>query len=329
MLVELIDFRCCLDRVTSVTFHYQLAMEAKKVFTYISNILGLNFVDVPAPYAYIVIFQVCAAFQGFFMTFYWKFSMFDELPKDIYFFIDTFQLEVLYVLHLTFVVRALVKRKLQKKISDTIRFSLNANNDASEMKMSFGILYLVLSRVLKLAVSVTVPMLIYMTKAMFSELIFATSDLMFVFYISKLTAHLKLLKLKLLRKNLTKTFENEERELLMNFQVKRDIQQRYSLELLLSVFYNFIHLIISLYYIFMRVRFNLLNSVSRKNIFSFLLSFLSNLSLIYRLHDFHLPDAASFLTHHCVLFLREISLRGIDRKRFDLKVFNSGSSIHN
>jgi hypothetical protein len=185
--------------------------------------------------------------------------------KDIYFIIDTFQLELLYVFHVIFVIRAIKKRKLQKQISKAIESNLSVKNDRSEKKMFFGVLYLVLTRVLKFLVSTSAPALVYMTKAMFSELIFATSDLMFVFYISKITAHLRSIKTKLLWKSQSKVFYKEERELLRNFQIKRDIQQRYSFELLLTVSYNFLHLIVSLYYIFMRIRFNLLNSLSRNH----------------------------------------------------------------
>lgn len=240
-------------------------MGARKVFTYASNLLGLNFVDVPASYVFIVVVQAYAIISGFYFTFYTKISSWREFPKDIYFAIDCFQQEFLYLLQITFVVRALLKWRLQKKISDTINFEFNTRNDSCERNMFFGFLFLVLTRVMKWAMSDSFATFKYMIKATFSELTLATNDLMFVFYISKLTAHLRYVREKIQTKATTGVFLKEQRELLTNFSVKRAINQRYALEIFLTVSYNFVHLIISLYYIFMRIRFNHLNSLYRKS----------------------------------------------------------------
>lgn len=237
-------------------------MGSIKVFTYVSNILGLNFVDVSASYVFIVIFQVLALAHGFYFSFYQKFSSWHDFPKDIYFVIDTFQLEYIYLLEILFVVRALTKQKIQRRIYKSINFELTLKDDSSERNTFLCFLLLVSPRLMKLSVAGNSGYFEYMIKPTFSELTMASSDLMFIFYISKLTAHLRHIRAIVERKSHSGSFSVEYRKLLANLAVKHEINQRYSLELFLTISYNFLHLIICLYYVFMRIRFNQLKRVS-------------------------------------------------------------------
>lgn len=240
-------------------------MAVKTCFLFISNILGLNFTNLLAPIKVIIIFQVLAVGYGFYISIYWKISHSKELTKDFYYILDTIQIEVVYVISLIFVLRAFWKRSLQGNILSKMERITNCLKNSRESERTFlsFVLLLISSRTLKFLLGRTIVATIYTSKSMFSELIFASSDFMFAFYVMQLRKCLRSL-IDVIQNNNCMITKDLREKLLYLFSIKKDIQSRYAFELFLSISYNFVQLIMSFYWFSMRVKFNRLSTSNGK-----------------------------------------------------------------
>lgn len=238
-------------------------MNCSGVFFFISSLLGLNFTSKGlATKASIISFQTAIVAYGFYMIICKRIPAYREKTTyNIFFMIDAFQLELIYALQLFFVCRALWMRKLQEKI----RKSLSTTNDhIAERKFLINFSILLIARMLKVVLVEHAGIRIYMLRVLFAELVFASSDFMFSFYIFQSIASLRNVRANLLNENDQQAVKDAKLEVLKQLWTKRDIETRYSLELLITITYNFTHLIISLYFFCMRIQFDLLKSVDGK-----------------------------------------------------------------
>lgn len=235
-----------------------LEMSARKFFNILTNIVGVDFSLSFVRNAWVIIYQLGNISFGLYISFYQKFIHLSEYKKNIYSIIDIFQVELLLIMQIIFLIRALKLKKLQGKILDDIRSLVEVNSEIStgEKKFLRNFIIIIITRVAKLALQTNVVNRIYFTKTLFSELTFALNDFMFQYYLSLLIDHLRIVKCKLVSTKKNDNVELLRKELLENFWIKRGIRKRYSFELFVTVLYNFFQLIVALYWIFMRIKFN-------------------------------------------------------------------------
>jgi hypothetical protein len=233
-------------------------MAARKIFLFTTNLLGFNYSCVLTKSAVlcVVIFQIfIIGFDIYFILYKRTFQFFWKLKKfTIYTIIDVIQIELFLVLQLLFTIRAFKKRKLTKKIFYEKSLKMNKNTK-SEKIFFLNLAIIIIVRALKIVCADTKNGKLYMTKIMFTELIFASSDFIFKFHISCLTANLNKIKVNLKSAKSQQEIKNLKLEILQNFLTKRRIEKRFSVELFITILYNYIQLIISLYWTFMRVKF--------------------------------------------------------------------------
>lgn len=234
-------------------------MKAHTVILFLSNIFGLNFASIVASKKWIIIFQLSIVVHGFYFSFHEKFQDF-VIMHLIYFIIDTFQVDLFYFIQLVLVSRAFLKRRLQKKISDFLTMKRIVSSEG-ERAFFINLSILVIIRVVKLGIVRLDTQRIFMQKAMFAELILASSDFMFAYYVCCLVKDLEVIRMNLLYDGNRMTVHKIQRELLQSFWIKRDLELRYSFELFISIVYNFLQLIIALYFICMRVTFGYLKNL--------------------------------------------------------------------
>lgn len=237
-------------------------MFAQLLLFFILNIFGLDLSIRVASKELIVISQLFMISFGFYFNIYKKILSFNTIKKDIYFLSDTVQVDVLYTLQLVFVVRSLLNYKLQASISKSLSFKVQQRY---LIKYFSCLIILIIVRVLKFHFVSSPEGREFMMKSTFAELTLSISDFQFEFYISLLIENLrdikKSLKFDQTNDESLRIFNKTRQAVLHNFSVKKNIQRRYSLEVMMTVVYNFLQLLIALYYIFMRAQYHYLGSL--------------------------------------------------------------------
>lgn len=234
-------------------------MSESKIFLILTNIFSLNFSRFVLPVFFVAILQVFLLIYGFYMLIYLNLAFYVENMKHvtIYTIMNIFQVEVFYVLQVIYMLRALTRKKLTKEILDSI-FLMNINRKKIERKFIANFAIIVLVRILKILSSFSS---FYMIKMMFAEITMATSDFVFEFYTSALIENCKEIKEKLKLAKDKKRIDEIRRKILQNFHLKRKINKRLSVELFMSITYNYFQVIVSFYWFFMRIKFDRLNNL--------------------------------------------------------------------
>lgn len=103
--------------------------------------------------------------------------------------------------------------------------------------------------------------IVYAFSTIFPDFVASSSDFMFAFYVEHLTIKIEEFHQELELFNIIdmKKMKKIESRLESFQQICRNIEKFYSQRLILTIFYNFMQLVISLYWIFIRVAFNHLN----------------------------------------------------------------------
>lgn len=243
-------------------------MIARKNVFFATNLLGLNFSCIAAPVLWIAIFQSFTIAFGCYLILYVRTYFFVTKLKrvSIYTLIDIFQIELFFFLQIFFTIRAFKKRLVLKDILNDIHKNKQAKCSKSGKVFFLNISIIILVRILKIASTDSFSSRIYMTKIMFSELVFAGSDFLFQFCIIEMTESLKEIKVKVLAAKSKQEFRELKRNILENFLTKRNLAKYFCVELFLTIMYNYIQLIISLYWTFMRLKFKRLGRLTGKKL---------------------------------------------------------------
>lgn len=163
------------------------------VFIFVSGIFGLDLSGKWPSKRVIISFQIAITGYGLHNIIFERVASYFKDVKNIFFVLKAFELDLSYVIQLLIFYRSFKNRKLQEKI----RKSLSTTNDRMPEKkflLNFSILLIV--RILKVVVVKNLAERLYMVITLFSETIFALSDLMFAYYVSQSIQVLKIIKKK-------------------------------------------------------------------------------------------------------------------------------------
>lgn len=185
-------------------------MNCQKIVLFVSNVLGINFAQQRVSTSWIIIFQLFFTAYGSYFILYSRIKL--NYTTDIYYVMDILELELFFALQFIFVIRAFIKKSLQKNILESIE---KKTNTAGERK--FLVFILLLTRIVKNAIVSDDYARIFMLKTVFIELIFASSDFMFQLFISQLTINLKAIKHNLLISEEKSAIQHARREVLRIF----------------------------------------------------------------------------------------------------------------
>lgn len=243
-------------------------MISRKIVFFATNLLGLNFSFITASVLWIAIFQAFTIAYGCYFILYIRTTVFATKLKrvTIYTLIDIFQIELFFFMQIFFMIRAFRKRFVLKDILNDINKNVQAVSSKSGKTFFLNISIIILVRILKIALTDSFNYGIYMTKVMFSELVFAGSDFLFQFCIIEMTDYLKEVEVKVLAAKSKEEFKKLEQNIVENFQTKRKLAKCFYLELFITIVYNYIQLIISLYWTFMRIKFNRISRLTGKKL---------------------------------------------------------------
>lgn len=229
-------------------------MLARKLFLISSELFGVNFrKQFGVKVSFILIFHLSLIIHNFY--YYVNIRFEKKRSVSIFTIISLFQSEVLVILHFVLSFRAFLKQEKQKEISEKIYVKFKVSDSKIDVKFLLQAVLIVFVRILKIIMSGPV-WFTQNIKMISSELVLVSNDFMFVYFVSSLNSNLKNLKSKI-SDGATKASEREiYQEIFSTFETKRDLDARYSTDLFMTIFYNFVQLIIDLYFSCMRIIFN-------------------------------------------------------------------------
>jgi hypothetical protein len=249
--------------VVTEKFSYILnfKMNTRKKFFISSNLLGLNFSFLAVPIIWVAFVQSFFIGFGFYFCFFRRIG-FDFSKFSIYKVIDKVQVEVLFFLQIIFSIRAFMKKTVTRNILSGIRSVNEEANLRFEKKFVISILILIVVRILKIVSVDSFEGIVYMSSMTFCELTFASCDFFVEFLTFKMKLDMQSFREKLTIVKSTSEVKKIISEIVEHLSLKRKITQRYSFELLSTILYNYAQLIISFYYIFMRLQFNRMTRIN-------------------------------------------------------------------
>lgn len=178
------------------------------------------------------------------------------IGRGVYNVLGIFQTSFPFFIQNFLIIRAYLMKKTQQEIVNDLKFEFNLKTKKCEKNFLFCVIFIVIVRFLKYSLTSNISYLIFNTQSAFPELIFSCNDLMFVFYLELITESLENLSRKVIAIKSNNQLKIMQRKICKIFQIKRKIVHRYSVDLLVTITFNFILTIISFYWLIMRLIFN-------------------------------------------------------------------------
>jgi len=234
-------------------------MKTKYIFFFITNCLGLNFYDFRAPFSLIFLIQFIIQIISFYLIFYYPIFL---VPKSwywgngIYSVTQTYQSIFPLLIQNFLIIKAYVMRNQQKFIALKLRPKFTQKDGKCERKFIYRIFLIILARVLKCCFSINWNSGIFYFQTTFAELIYSSNDLMFVYYVELMIEYLDFINHKVEMMRTQNDLKIIKQEIFEVFKLKRMIIDRYSIDIFITILYNFILAIISFYWVVMRLIFN-------------------------------------------------------------------------
>jgi len=234
-------------------------MNIRYIFCFITNCLGLNFYDFRVPFSVFLLFQLFIQLINFYVILYYPIILAPQpwyWGHGIYGVTQTYQSIFPLLIQNFLIIRAFLMRNQQKFIPLKLRPTFIQENENCETKFVYRMCLIIFVRVSKYCFSFHWSSGIFYFQTTFAELIYSSNDLMFVYYVELMIEYLDFInhKVKLMKtQNDLKIIKQEIFEI---FKLKRKILDRYSIDIFITISYNFILSIISFYWVVMRLIFN-------------------------------------------------------------------------
>lgn len=235
-------------------------MTVHKIFRIITNYLGLNFYEFELKFSKFIAFHILVLLYNLFVIFYCTYFMTRGLwytGYGIFSIIQIYQCIVPLLMQYLTIFRALLMRNQHKKLMKKIKESLMQNeNGKCEINFLLKVLFIISLRIIKLIWARDKNNTVFNSQGVFTELTYCSNDLMFVYHVDILIEHLEKVdqQIKVLRTR--RNMKIIKHEICKVFLIKRDILQRYSIDIFTTILFNFVLLIICFYWLIMRVIFN-------------------------------------------------------------------------
>lgn len=251
-------------------------MNAHQLFTIVTNLFGLNFYELAVPLWLILFLNIFVVNAFVTVNIYYALITNNPKMRPVYLFIDFIQLIIPFIMKNYLMLRAIRMRnfdaKFEVKVVKTFEQSQMKNN-----KKKFFIYVGICSTIFftKMTFGTKGNSVIYNSSHMITTIVNASSDFIFIYQILCLRDHLKFIR---------QTKCDVRFEILNVVDIKRLILHRFSINLMMSVSTDFFLIIVSLYWIFVRIVFHFLNAYQGKTNSYFKLQVLT-LSRLHQITD--------------------------------------------
>lgn len=245
----------------------QTAMLIKKLLKVITNCLGINFYDFNLSTKVIFVIQMLIQIINIYLLFVLPFLIVPSTYHGI--FILHWILQTIFPLFLQgFVVfRSFKMRNLQKEIAARLTSRSKQNGTKCEGNFLKRITFVIIVRIIKHLMDIRIVNMRHQTQHAIAELIYASNDFMFAYFVEQLTEHVDHINRKLLvaqTMNDVRKVKNDIFEVLI---IKRQILKRYSADLFATISVNFYFFVLSFYWVISRLVFGHLKSLADTNTF--------------------------------------------------------------
>lgn len=232
-------------------------MAIDKIFTIITNLFGLNFVEPKVPLSVVLFLNVIVVNVAEVVNIYYAFLVNNSQMKPIYAFIDFIQLGWPLVMKNFFMLRAIRMRSFDAQFETFVLKTYELSN-LRKNKEKFFIYVAICTSIFmtKMALGTSEKSVIYNASHLITTIVNATSDFIFVYQILCLRDHVK---------SIRETKCDVREESLKVIEIKRLIHHRFSINLTLSVATDFFLIIISLYWLFVRIVFHFMKTHEGKS----------------------------------------------------------------
>jgi len=237
-------------------------MIVRKLFCVVTNCLGLNFYDFRVPTILFLILQILINIFNILAIFYVPFYKSRRSwyrGHGIYSIIEIYQSIFPYLIQNFLIIRAYKMRNQQKFLSQKLKPKFTQKIGKCEKYFLIRVLVIILLRITKFAWAYKDKTnIIFNSHTTFPELIYSSNDLMFVYYVELLIEYLDFINHKIQMMRTKNDFKIIKREIFEVFVLKRKILDRYSIDIFITIVFHFLVLIISFYWVIMRLYFSLL-----------------------------------------------------------------------
>lgn len=243
--------------------YFLLTMNAQKIFLITTNCMGINFGELSISPKIIIAVSILTHIWEIFIIIIFPFFLEREtLSHFVFVTIAYFQEQVPYFIQILILFRAFQMRELQSKLSRCLKVKFTQKLYRNEKRFLWRVLLIIVVRIVKFSMGQKRSYLFYNTRVTIFEIINTSNDLMFVYYVEMLSEYLEYIDLKIQMMRSHGSFFQIQRDLINVFWLKRDVEKRYSMDLFLTISYNFILNIISFYWVMARIIFNHLKTFS-------------------------------------------------------------------
>lgn len=217
-------------------------MNLNSVFIFVTNIFGLNFFEEVAPFTLVILMNI--SFDVFTIVMIYLCEAPIQHFKSVFACVDFIQLVLPLVVKDFVFIRAMFNVEFDKKLEHKITTTF-----APEITMKQQKIYLVTLTFYILVYSVKVlDSNVYNWSQYFPNIFNAATDLFFVYQIMRLRDHFRDIQ--------TRKCSDLKAEIIKAIEIQRALFSRYSKYLAIAISLYFILIIISLYWIFLRIIFN-------------------------------------------------------------------------
>lgn len=233
-------------------------MNVHKVYTIVTNLFGLNFYELEVPLS-LILFLNIFVFNAFELVLLY-YALVSNNPhwKPVYVLIDVLQLGWPVVMKNFFMIRAIRWRSFDAKFErKTLKIFEASQMRKNKQKFLVYVAVCTLLFAIKTGLGTAVNSVFYNTSHFVTTVVNSTSDFIFIYQILCLKDFLKFIR---------ETKCDVREEILKVFDIKRLIHRRFSINLMLSVSTDFFLIILSLYWLFVRIVFHFLNKYQGEKI---------------------------------------------------------------
>lgn len=248
--------RLCFSKLKSFfSSFWNFTMFTRKIFVIITNLFGLNFYDQKVPLSVVLLVNFCATIFTV-VTIFKGMVLLNPQMKGVFFCVDFVQLIMPCIIKNFIMIRAIYMHGFDKKFSDmTLKHYQEPQMRKNEKKFFVYLTACILICAFKSSMGLSWNSHMYNSSQIIPTIFNAASDFLFVYHINCLKDHLKFIG------NFTCNVRDE---ILTSLEILRLIHLRYSINLVLVISTYFLLIIISLYWIFIRIVFGFLNTVHGK-----------------------------------------------------------------
>lgn len=231
------------------------------IFNFISNFFGVNFYSGALTNFYYILCFTFINLVNICFCFFIPVKMKWFIKHNIYMATNVYQMWLPFLIQNLLIFRTFKRRKKQEKIWMELRPKFTQKADICEKRFLIRVLIIFIIRMLKLSFVNGPHYFVFNMQTFFSELIYSSNDLMFVYYVELMIEYLDYIDRRIDMMRSYKELRAIRREILDVFRVKRKIEKIYSINILITLSYNFGLNIISFYWILMRLIFNHYNTI--------------------------------------------------------------------